>query len=278
MRGGVTPSHLFSGGLTMMIREINAGATPAVNNTTPPVRTEGDARTNAAVVRSGGDRTTTTPESGRFELAQLHTVNDRQNSIASAIRRDDQQLTEAGRVLGQMKDQLYEIVKIYPPYPVGDADRIRFLRSFSGLRQQIDNLTIPPAKKWEGAQFDATPATEQPVPVSAPVPRTVSGIPRLSENASDKEIKAAMERIDRTIASLVAQQDRLGSQAEAIQGAQGRQDKVAIIGQVSGGGWDIAVPGEQAAEKLGSEVRREVAGLTSTSIFGAQPQLAALAG
>ncbi len=263
----------------MNIREINAGVTSAAINSTPPAVRADQNVAGAVAARSGNDWSTATSPSGRFEIAQLQTINDRQNGIASQIHQDDTQLASAGRILGQMKDQLYQIVKIYPPYPPGDADRVRFLRSFSGLRKQIDNLTIPPASKWQGTQ-PGTPAAppKHIAAVSAPAPQPGWGIPTLAEHASDKDVKAALEQVDRTIGQIAAQQGRLAGQADAIQNSRGQQDKITIISQAAGGRWDIGVPGEQDAETLSSTVRSQVAGTPFPTVLGAQPQLAALAG
>ncbi len=262
----------------MTIREISAGMAPAVNNNASQVHAEQTVRSSTSTARTGGDWSTTTPPSGRFELARLQTINDRQNGIASQIHQDDAQLASAGRILGQMKDQLYQIVKMYPPYPPGAADRVRFLRSFSGLRRQIDQMTIPPVSRWQGPQPGVTPAPKQSAEVSSAAQQPGLNLPALSGNASDEEIRAAMEQIDRTIGQIAAQQDRLAGQAEQIQNSQGQQGKIEVISQAAGGRWEIAVPGEQAAEQLSSDVRTRVAAMTAPSVLGAQPQLAALAG
>ena len=55
-------------------------------------------------------------------------------------------------------DQLIETVKLFPPYPEGDnsEERIKMLRSFNGIRQLIDQLTVP-AKDDLGQAIMADP-------------------------------------------------------------------------------------------------------------------------
>lgn len=262
----------------MVIREINAGATPALtSNNTAPVHTDRNPRPENTE-RPGIRWSAAAQTGGRIELAQLHNVNERLNGLASAVRRDDRQLAAAGSLLGRMREQLYNVVKMFPPYPPGDADRIRFLRSFSGLRQQIDNLTIPPADARQVDLPGTTGEAGQAAATFAPAPQPTFDLPKLSETANDEEIRAAMAALDQALAELSSRQDRLAAGAERIQLFQGQRDKVSIIGQVAGGTWEIPVPGEQAAEQLSGDVRRAIAETTSTSIFGAQAQLAALAG
>jgi hypothetical protein len=44
-----------------------------------------------------------------------------------------------------MREDLGAIVKNYPPFPPGSAERLSYLNSVVGLRRQIDALTIPPS-------------------------------------------------------------------------------------------------------------------------------------
>jgi hypothetical protein len=43
-----------------------------------------------------------------------------------------------------MKRDLEVIVKNFPPYPPNSEERVKLLRSYAGLRAEIDRLTVPP--------------------------------------------------------------------------------------------------------------------------------------
>jgi hypothetical protein len=261
----------------MVIGEINAGSTPVVNNDTTPVRTEQPSAGRGTAIGRSADWTSTMQGKNRAELAQLQTVNDQANGIASQVRRDNQQLAVMGSVLGQMKNELYQIVKVYPPYPPGDSERIRFLRSFSGLRAEIDHLTIPPPGKWDGTLQEQSGGAGLAAATARQPAQTGFAIPRLSEQAGDQEVRTAFEKTAQAIATVVARQQRMADSAEQMQQARSQQ-KVSVISGASGGTWDVAMPGEQQAETLSIEIRHEIAGSSSTVTYGAQPQLAALAG
>ena len=56
----------------------------------------------------------------------------------------DQAMREIDGRLQEAKDDLTEIVKMYPPYPHGSEERAEFLNSYHSLRMQVDNLIFPP--------------------------------------------------------------------------------------------------------------------------------------
>lgn len=58
-------------------------------------------------------------------------------------RADNKTTDSAANLIGQMKGQLDAIVKNYPPYPMGDSNRAQYLKTFSGLRKEIERMTIP---------------------------------------------------------------------------------------------------------------------------------------
>jgi len=95
----------------------------------------------------------------------LRTVNSSLESVAIGIRGADQAMAA---IEGHL-DQMIEIVKLFPPYPEGDnaEERIRMLRSFNGIRQLIDQLTIPPTDDL-GQAIMADPASND-IPDSWPV-------------------------------------------------------------------------------------------------------------
>lgn len=79
--------------------------------------------------------------------------------IAAALRAIDQADARARAI----EQEIAAMVKNYPPFPPGSEERLRYLRSISALRQQLDALTIPP-RPDVAAQAAAPP----PPDVAAP--------------------------------------------------------------------------------------------------------------
>jgi len=104
-------------------------------------------------------------QQGRSIDGILHAVNSGLESVAISIRGADQAMTAVEEHI----DQMIEVVKLFPPYPEGDnaEERIRMLRSFNGIRQLIDQLTVPPRDSL-GQAIMADPASND-VPDSWPV-------------------------------------------------------------------------------------------------------------
>ncbi len=105
-------------------------------------------------------------QQGRSIDGHLQAVNSGLESVAISIRGAD----KAMEAIEEHIDQMIETVKFFPPYPEGDnsEERIRMLRSFNGIRQLIDQLTIPP-KDDLGQAIMSDPATNPEVPDSWPV-------------------------------------------------------------------------------------------------------------
>ena len=262
-----------------MIRiEPGAGQPPVQINTTTVKRTD---RSSPSLGSGNRDTVTATAARTSPEYGQLQIINDHQNRAAVQIKQDGQQLAQAGRLLGQMKHELYQITKIYPPYPLDEPERVKFLRSFMGLRQQIDNLTIPPPNKWEGQNLGvAADQAAQDIPRQAdqaPVRQPGSfALPVLSDHADDAEVQAAMDKINTAQFDIAARQARLANQAIGIN-QQGSDAKVAEFGKASGT-WDFPPPEEAIAQKKSAEVRQEVAAYGTGTLTNTEAPLIALLG
>ncbi len=279
----------------MLTIEPGANQTPAANNNYTVIRADQSPQsdTGGKINASGGDTVTAASARSHFEFGQLQQINDRLNRTALHIRDDDRQMEKAGQLLSQMKQELYQIVKVYPPYPPGEPERIKFLRSFNGLRQQIDRLTFPPPDKWAGKTPGVSPPryeagqpaqTDIPAPVHdfAPLPAGSGNVPapqpdfsvaELPDRASNAEIEATMHQIDKALSTVAARREQLASQAATISQAQGQDAKAAIFKESSSEAWDLALPGEKAAEQKSGVARREVAQVPASSLLGMQPQL-----
>lgn len=66
------------------------------------------------------------------------------NAVADSVRQADVTMESIGRTVDRMKGALEGIVKNFPPFPPGSEKRVALLKTFSGLRNEIEKLTFPP--------------------------------------------------------------------------------------------------------------------------------------
>lgn len=169
-------------------------------------------------------------------VKKLRDINDTLSLVAENIRVADSTMETIGKYIGQMKADLEAIIKNYPPYPPGDPERVKYLRSFAALRDQIDRMTIPP--RDEGARkIMSDPATnpdagDWEVVISEKGDRVVIhsqqvhtgptglDIPPLADNATDAEIYAAISNLDRAAEKLSQRRAGLGGDAATIPAAR----------------------------------------------------------
>lgn len=94
--------------------------------------------------RAADDSTTfNKPISSLHRFDSIQASHSARNEVAASIKNADSSMLEIGTKIDAMKENLEIIVKNFPPYPPGSDDRLKFLRNFNSLRQQIDALTIP---------------------------------------------------------------------------------------------------------------------------------------
>ncbi|MDP2831864.1 MAG: hypothetical protein Q8Q28_00920 [Pseudomonadota bacterium] len=144
--------------------------------------------------------------------AQLRARQDVQNKAASVVREVGDTVEKAGQLLDKIENNLGEIVKMYPPYPIDSPQRISLLNNIDGLRKQIDDLTYPPPESVDavdrllGNQTDAVDkegkaATRQGV--FAVVKDSLWDISTLDpQAASDAEVSKALDQVKAMKSSL----------------------------------------------------------------------------
>ncbi|WP_328755691.1 hypothetical protein [Geomonas propionica] len=120
------------------------------------------------------------------KLAGIRLQNERQNSTAAAIRETDQAAKELGQNIDRLKRPLETIVKNFPPFAPQDKERVKLLRSYTALRKEIDQLTLPPPP----------PVVDVPKQVALPEPLTM--------NADDSQIADHVDKLDAAAQSLTA--------------------------------------------------------------------------
>lgn len=142
----------------------------AISNEGPPIqltRLEPRSQKNDFNPATAG-KTTATEDSVAFSVSserqskaeRIEKYKAALNEAAAIINGADGAMAAIDGNLKAMRKDLEEIVKNFPPYPQGSDDRVRMLKSFNALRQQIDALTIPPVKHdgTDGAAVLADPA------------------------------------------------------------------------------------------------------------------------
>lgn len=166
-------------------------------------------------------------------LASRQSGNSELNSIAKSIRTADNTMDKAADYISNMKEQLYKIVKQYPPFLAGSDERVEMKRGFDAFKSLIDKLTFPPkddavaagiisgsAINPEAGFFEASIGDEGLVikttdQGSSVLPKSFD-LPALSDNATDEEIEVIIEKLNIAENSLNNKRASLFSDAAII--------------------------------------------------------------
>jgi hypothetical protein len=146
-------------------------------------------------------------------FANLRGRQELNNQSALALRDLSIAVEKSDQILGEMDKGLATIVKMYPPYPLDNPERISLLNSFGGLRKQIENLTFPPPETLEmmtrvlksesSAGYTESDQSDNAFPVQLIKQPMWENIPALdSRSASDEDVKNALEQIRLLASSL----------------------------------------------------------------------------
>lgn len=135
-------------------------------------------------------------------FATLQTQQDALGGAASVVRDMAGVMNQASGLFDQVSQNLAVIVKMYPPYPVGSAQRAAILNEVSGLRKQIEQLTFPPPESLKlmdqvlGPQAGSANSSDVQG-AEASVKRGVSGLAALEpSSASDVAVGQALDQVD----------------------------------------------------------------------------------
>lgn len=232
----------------------------------------------------------------------LQAVNAGLESVAISIRGAD----TAMAAIEEHIDQMIEIVKLFPPYPEGDnsEERIKMLRSFNGIRQLIDQLTIPPSDDL-GQAIMSDPASNPDVPDSWPVIVNEQGdvktigrqevhtgptglaIPELTEGDLTEDGQAggtlSRQKLDDIAANLEnakailrQRRDALGSDAAAIARAKTSNAEAAAFHKAYAENREAADINETAAQATSIQLKQSLALESLGSITSLRSELVAL--
>lgn len=153
------------------------------------------------------------PSQDRIRYSSVENANSQVQQIAQQIRHVNQTVDTIDASLAQLRSTLEQVVKIYPPYPPGSAERIEALRQFSAIRHMIDQLTvggrdegisdiIAADSKTDGKQRDLNITVGKRLLRFSRQPlhpgKDGLNLPVLPNDASDRQIA---EALDQTIAA-----------------------------------------------------------------------------
>jgi hypothetical protein len=181
-------------------------------------------------------------EASVISVGQATRVNssfDSKESMSATIRMIAWNINFADNAMGnisdlipKMKSKLTTIVKVYPPYPPGSQEREQLLKSYAGLRREIEQLTIPPsyqfAQKILSDPTQDSGAGDQNITIgengpsvtihSQPINLGPTGlnIPDLSVTATDEQVSAALTSLDSAQGTLNQKREGLASDSYAV--------------------------------------------------------------
>ncbi len=213
-------------------------------------------------------------------------INDNLNLVATSIHTADAAMEGINSYIEQMKTTLDAIIKNYPPFPVGSQDRIRYLKMFNGLKQQIDSLSAPDD---QGANQIIGNSTTVPGDWTVPsgagstsitihkqdVSTGTSGlnISELPDTASDADVAAARANLDAALVTLTAKRSSLGADAAAITRSQGFATTLSTAQQTDGEMWTSADMNEASANYKSIELKNALALQSISNLTNMQSQL-----
>jgi hypothetical protein len=237
----------------MEIIETGNGQPPIRQTTRAPVAVNrgktGTASGNKVSTLSGV--ITTSMAQDQVTFGRLQAINDQSNREALRFR-DDQ------RYAGE-EDTPYRIIKNYPPYPIDDPDRAKFLMSFNGLKREIEQMTIPPDSKWLGTpQIESNP------------PDQMASAPLIGSSNSPFPDQPANNEVQPT--------GQAPWSADSVTPGGVSQEKLVFLATISGDDLNLSIPDEAEAVVIYTRGRQELAGTMNGSITKGQSQLLALAG
>ncbi len=199
-----------------------------------PSRVSGQTGINDATAQT---ETSQYVESGKMvgAYALLRSRQDELNAVAAVVRDVNAVTNKAEKLLSDMEGKLGTLVKLYPPYPLDNPDRISLLNDFGGLRKQIDALDFPAPEELaavtrlsglEDGRFgpqklNAATGAESKMGYGQ-IKQPLFEIPELdSTSASDAEVAHTLEKVVVAKAAMQELQSRIWQDVDAFIGQAG---------------------------------------------------------
>ena len=139
-----------------MVNEINPNAVSsaqssdyAVGLVSPDVSLR-DATSQNGVSSQSNSTESVKVSGGTFSSISANKDNNAQ--VARSVREVEGALNRVSNALQKLQ-QGAAAVKDYPPFPPGNEDRLKYIKSIDGLRKELESLTVPPIKGESTAVF-----------------------------------------------------------------------------------------------------------------------------
>lgn len=193
------------------------------------------------------------PNGKDAKLGEITLQKELRNHAAAAIRAADQAAEVLGQKIDAAKKPLQTIVKNFPPFSPEDKERMELLRSYTGIRKEIDQLTIPAPPSVVEARKE----------LSLPKP--------LGLNPDDSQIADHVAKLDAAAEALSGLRSGLAAETGALL----RDGRFAdIFSQPKGGSWDDIGPGltESSAAEKSAEVGQQFAESVGQGVTAQYPQ------
>jgi len=192
---------------------LNSRSTGLGNNTASFIRGKG-------ILSSGSDTA---------RLSGIHTgwgnteqVKSSSNSAAQHVRAMDTQAHTMARTIQRMANDIRTFRKNFPPFPRGSEERERLLKSFQGIRKQIERLTFPP-KKVADPTVQGHAATQAGSEIALVegfetlLQNIAAYLPHIPESASDVALQELEEKLDTLLDFISRERSRLVEQKKYYQ-------------------------------------------------------------
>ena len=187
----------------------------------------------------------------RLEAIRLQ--NERQNTAAAAIRDTDRAAHALSQKIDALKAPLQAIVKNFPPFSAEDKERVELLRTYTSLRKEIDQLTLPPPPAVLEARREV--ALPEPLPVGA----------------DDSQIADHVDKLDATAAALDRLRDGIAADTAALL-QDGRFSRIFSAPKGSENAQFSFFMTESAAAQKSAEVGRQFADSVRQGVAAQHPQ------
>ncbi|ACH40737.1 hypothetical protein Gbem_3745 [Citrifermentans bemidjiense Bem] len=193
------------------------------------------------------------PNGKDAKLGEITLQKELRNHTAAAIRATDQAAEVLGQKIDAAKKPLLTIVKNFPPFSQEDKERMELLRSYTGLRKEIDQLTIPAPPSVVEARKE--------LPLPEP----------LGLNPDDSQIADHVAKLDAAAEAISGLRSGLAAETGAIL-RDGRFSD--IFSGPKGSSGDVSGAGltESAAAQKSAEIGQQFAESVSQGVTAQYPQ------
>ncbi|MCI0492578.1 MAG: hypothetical protein L0Z07_06555 [Planctomycetes bacterium] len=192
----------------------------------------------SASLRGGMGETTSESQTTQVGMpkhyAELAASKEAALDVAQSAREIGKTLEQAGELLGRAHQEI-KLVKNYPPFPAGNEQRLQFINSLSGLKRQLEALTVPAVK--DGLE-----------PVFYPME---TGLNELVATASDEDVAMFASGVNAAMTTLAAGKESLYEQ---------------VLGAASPPSESTAVMDEMSARTLVGTVAGQLSGMPQAQL------------